>query len=99
MLSVLYKCNTKISCYSTYLVILNYNNNVINFWNYILTKTKICTFQASFFINGFNQFSERSNTLRRNHTEALNPLSILSEDEQFFKETGIILFCLDIEYY
>ncbi|XP_025194460.1 short/branched chain specific acyl-CoA dehydrogenase, mitochondrial [Melanaphis sacchari] len=45
--------------------------------------------KASLFVNGFNNFTNRSNNykLRRNHTNAPSPLSILSEDEQFFKET------------
>uniref|UniRef100_A0A2S2PHZ4 Short/branched chain specific acyl-CoA dehydrogenase, mitochondrial n=1 Tax=Schizaphis graminum TaxID=13262 RepID=A0A2S2PHZ4_SCHGA len=45
--------------------------------------------KTSLFVNGFNNFTSCSNNykLRRNHTNAPSPLSILSEDEQFFKET------------
>lgn len=51
-------------------------------------------------LNRFNAFS--NNLLRKNHTSQ-GPLTILSEDEQFFKETGLIfilkslyVICIDI---
>jgi len=41
------------------------------------------------FMNGLNHL-KRSSKLRRNYT-AQGPLTVLSEDEQFFKETGLII--------
>lgn len=50
-------------------------------------------FQTSSIVNGLNHIMGSSNKPRRNHTtsSAQSPLTVLSEDEQFFKETGLMI--------
>lgn len=48
-------------------------------------------------MNGLNHFAGSGNyKVRSNHTATQGPLSVLSEDEQFFKETGLIEFVFTI---
>lgn len=47
-------------------------------------------------MNGLNQLTGCSSyKFRKNHTtQSHGPLTVLSEDEQFFKETGLMIFFL-----
>lgn len=51
-------------------------------------------------MNGLNQLTGCSSyKFRKNHTtQSHGPLTVLSEDEQFFKETGLMIFFFIITF-